>query len=163
MSSVGVEDNFHPVKLVVFLPFACHPRYLGRQVFLFFYWQLSRILFLKRAKFLTLYAFRFNTFILLFLPSTNPFVYGVSNEFNMYSNQFVNAFIQSFHSLRHTFATRAIECGVDIKTLAELLGHKNATITLNRYAHSLLEHKVDMMNKLGKLLWIPRLKQGVLP
>ena len=59
---------------------------------------------------------------------------------------------KGFHSLRHTFATRAIECGVDVKTLAELLGHKNATITLNRYAHSLLEHKVDMMNRLGKIL-----------
>lgn len=59
---------------------------------------------------------------------------------------------KGFHSLRHTFATRAIECGIDVKTLAELLGHKNATITLNRYAHSLLEHKQDMMNRLGKLL-----------
>ena len=59
---------------------------------------------------------------------------------------------KGFHSLRHTFTTRAIECGIDVKTLAELLGHKNATITLNRYAHSLLEHKVDMMNRLGKLL-----------
>ena len=59
---------------------------------------------------------------------------------------------KGFHSLRHTFATRAMECGMDVKTLSELLGHKNATITLNRYAHSLLEHKVDMMNRLGKLL-----------
>ena len=59
---------------------------------------------------------------------------------------------KGFHSLRHTFATRAIECGIDVKTLSELLGHKNATITLNRYAHSLLEHKVAMMNRLGKLL-----------
>lgn len=59
---------------------------------------------------------------------------------------------KGFHSLRHTFATRAIECSMDVKTLSELLGHKNATITLNRYAHSLLEHKVDMMNRLGKLL-----------
>lgn len=59
---------------------------------------------------------------------------------------------KGFHSLRHTFATRAMECGIDVKTLSELLGHKNATITLNRYAHSLLEHKVEMMNKLGKLL-----------
>ncbi len=59
---------------------------------------------------------------------------------------------KGFHSLRHTFATRAIECGMDVKTLSELLGHKNATITLNRYAHSLLEHKTDMMNRLGKLL-----------
>lgn len=58
---------------------------------------------------------------------------------------------KGFHSLRHTFATRALECGMDVKTLSEILGHKNATITLNRYAHSLLEHKKDMMNKLGKL------------
>lgn len=59
---------------------------------------------------------------------------------------------KGFHSLRHTFATRALECGMDVKTLAEILGHKNPTVTLNRYAHSLLEHKADMMNKLGKLL-----------
>lgn len=59
---------------------------------------------------------------------------------------------RGFHSLRHTFATRAIECGMDVKTLSELLGHKNATITLNRYAHSLMDHKKAMMNRLGKLL-----------
>ena len=59
---------------------------------------------------------------------------------------------KGFHSLRHTFATRAIECGMDVKTLSEILGHKNPTITLNRYAHSLMEHKADMMNRLGKLL-----------
>ncbi len=59
---------------------------------------------------------------------------------------------KGFHSLRHTFATRAIECGMDIKTLSEILGHKNPTITLNRYAHSLIEHKKEMMNRLGKLL-----------
>ncbi len=59
---------------------------------------------------------------------------------------------KGFHALRHTFATRALECGVDVKTLSEILGHKNATITLNRYAHSLWEHKTEMMNKLGKML-----------
>lgn len=59
---------------------------------------------------------------------------------------------KGFHSLRHTFATRALECGMDVKTLSEILGHKNPTVTLNRYAHSLMEHKQDMMNKLGKLL-----------
>ena len=59
---------------------------------------------------------------------------------------------RGFHSLRHTFATRALECGMDVKMLSEILGHKNPTVTLNRYAHSLLEHKVAMMNRLGKLL-----------
>ena len=59
---------------------------------------------------------------------------------------------KGFHSLRHTFATRTLECGMDVKTLSEILGHKNSTVTLNRYAHSLMEHKADMMNKLGKLL-----------
>ena len=59
---------------------------------------------------------------------------------------------RSFHSLRHTFATRALECGMDVRTLSEILGHKNPTVTLNRYAHSLMEHKTAMMNKLGKLL-----------
>ncbi|MBR1676532.1 MAG: site-specific integrase [Clostridia bacterium] len=59
---------------------------------------------------------------------------------------------RGFHALRHTFATRAIECGMDVNTLSEILGHKSPTITLNRYAHSLLEHKTEMMNRIGKLL-----------
>lgn len=58
---------------------------------------------------------------------------------------------RGFHALRHTFATRALECGMDVKTLSEILGHKSPTITLNRYVHSMLNHKKDMMNKLGKL------------
>lgn len=57
---------------------------------------------------------------------------------------------RGFHVLRHTFATRAIECGIDVKTLSEILGHKNPTITLNCYAHSLIEHKRNMMNRLGR-------------
>ena len=56
-----------------------------------------------------------------------------------------------FHALRHTFATRAIECGMDVKSLSEILGHKNSTITLNRYVHSFMAHKRDFMNRLGKI------------
>ena len=56
-----------------------------------------------------------------------------------------------FHALRHTFATRAIECGMDVKSLSEILGHKSPTVTLNRYVHSLMAHKKEYMNRLGKL------------
>ena len=59
---------------------------------------------------------------------------------------------KGFHALRHTFATRALEVGMDVKTLAEILGHKNPMITLQRYAHSMIEHKTEMMNKVGRLL-----------
>lgn len=59
---------------------------------------------------------------------------------------------KGFHALRHTFATRALECGMDVKTLSEILGHSDPNVTLRRYAHSLLEHKKQMMDKVGKLL-----------
>ncbi len=58
---------------------------------------------------------------------------------------------RGFHALRHTFATRALEVGMDVKTLSEILGHKNPTVTLKRYVHSLMEHKREMMNMLGKM------------
>lgn len=47
----------------------------------------------------------------------------------------------NYHALRHTFATRCIEAGVDVKTLSELLGHTDASITLNTYVHSSMERK----------------------
>ena len=53
-----------------------------------------------------------------------------------------------YHSLRHTFATRAIEVGIDYKTLSEILGHASVGITLDLYAHSLKEHKIKEMSKL---------------
>lgn len=53
-----------------------------------------------------------------------------------------------FHTLRHTFATRAVEVGFEIKSLSEVLGHANTTITLDRYVHSSMEMKRDNMSKL---------------
>ena len=58
----------------------------------------------------------------------------------------------NFHSIRHTFATRAIESGMDVKTLSELLGHSNTSITLNRYVHSMFETKKKAMEKLSKMI-----------
>lgn len=51
----------------------------------------------------------------------------------------------NFHTLRHTFATRCIESGMDAKTLSEILGHSDVNITLRTYVHSSLEHKRKQM------------------
>lgn len=57
-----------------------------------------------------------------------------------------------FHTLRHTFATRCVEVGFEIKSLSEILGHSTTTITLDRYVHSSLEMKRANMNKLSGML-----------
>ena len=58
----------------------------------------------------------------------------------------------NFHTLRHTFATRCVELGFDIKTLSEILGHSSINITLNRYVHPSFDLKKQNMNKINKLI-----------
>ena len=55
----------------------------------------------------------------------------------------------NFHALRHTFATRALEAGMDIKVLSSILGHAQASTTLNLYAHALPDHKRQSMEKMS--------------
>ncbi len=57
-----------------------------------------------------------------------------------------------YHSLRHTFATRCIEAGVDAKTLSELLGHSGVTVTLGIYVHSSMELKRKQIEKAELML-----------
>lgn len=54
----------------------------------------------------------------------------------------------NYHALRHTFATRCIEAGVDVKSLSEMLGHANVGVTLNTYVHSSMELKRTQLEKL---------------
>lgn len=62
--------------------------------------------------------------------------------------EFLNMEGVTFHTLRHTFATRCVEAGFDIKTLSEILGHSDVKVTLNRYVHSSFELKQKNMQKL---------------
>lgn len=54
----------------------------------------------------------------------------------------------NYHALRHTFATRCVEAEVDIKSLSEMLGHSNVSITLNTYVHSSMDLKRKQLEKL---------------
>ncbi len=58
---------------------------------------------------------------------------------------------RKFHAIRHTFATRALELGVDVKTISELLGHSSVSITLNVYSHSLMEQKKAAIEKFNNM------------
>lgn len=55
---------------------------------------------------------------------------------------------QHYHCLRHMFATKCLQLGFDIKTLAELLGHSSPQTTMNRYLHSSMERKIECMKLL---------------
>ena len=57
-----------------------------------------------------------------------------------------------FHSLRHTFATQAIELGIDCKTISEILGHTNMNTTLNLYVHPKTEYKRKCLDLIYKKL-----------
>jgi len=57
----------------------------------------------------------------------------------------------SFHALRHTFATRCIELGMDMKTLSEILGHSNVTTTMSIYVHSTELQKKEQIELLANL------------
>lgn len=59
----------------------------------------------------------------------------------------------TFHTLRHTFATKCVESQIDIKSLSEILGHSSVNITLNRYIHPSMELKQQQMNKLNDLFY----------
>lgn len=79
------------------------------------------------------------------MPITEPRV--MQYKFKSYLRE-LNIKNASPHVLRHSFATRCIESGVDARTLAEILGHSSVQTTLNRYVHSSLSLKRSHLEKL---------------
>lgn len=60
----------------------------------------------------------------------------------------------NFHVLRHTFATRCMENGIDVASLSRILGHQSTKMTLDIYTGSLLETRRKAMHELDKLFQI---------
>ena len=57
-----------------------------------------------------------------------------------------------FHDLRHTFATMALQNGVDVKTVSSMLGHYSAGFTLNTYTHATAQMKQDAADTIGGVI-----------
>lgn len=64
----------------------------------------------------------------------------------------------SFHTLRHTFATNCVDMGCDPKTLCEILGHSDVSITLNIYVHPSVPAKRELIEQLSSRTDIARNK-----
>ena len=58
----------------------------------------------------------------------------------------------SFHDLRHTFATMALQNGVDVKTVSSMLGHYSAGFTLDTYAHVTTDAQLKAAQTMGSIL-----------
>ncbi len=58
---------------------------------------------------------------------------------------------RNFHCLRHSYATRCVERGVDVKSVSELLGHADVRTTLKLYVHSSMDYKRRAVEGIGFL------------
>ena len=65
----------------------------------------------------------------------------------------------TFHALRHTFATRAMEQGMDAKTTSILLGHSSVSFTLDTYTHVLDSQKQEEMKVMEEFFTLPDMPQ----
>lgn len=89
---------------------------------------------------------------LVFLNTRGNMVYSRNLQLSL-SKIFRKAGIEgaTMHTLRHTYATRCFEAGVDIKAISEQLGHADVSITYGTYVHILKDTKVKEIEKLENI------------
>lgn len=63
----------------------------------------------------------------------------------------LNIIERSFHSVRHTYATRMFELDIPVKTVQVLLGHSEIATTMDIYTHVMTDKKVEAIEKLNNL------------
>lgn len=76
----------------------------------------------------------------------------VLREYLTYHLKKLGMEVITFHGLRHTFATRLIESGVDIKTVSVLLGHADPAFTYRVYIHATPDQKREAVEKMNRAL-----------
>ena len=84
-----------------------------------------------------------------FLTNNNTFI--TTKKYYLFYLNFLKSLSikkYKFHILRHTFATQSLLCGVDIKSLSEILGHSSVKTTLDLYVHVTDNEKLLQINKL---------------
>ena len=88
------------------------------------------------------------------LPSPNGGPISPDSVNNMLKRVLARAGIPKvrFHDLRHTFATIALQNGVDIKTVSGMLGHFSAGFTLDTYAHVTTAAQKEAADTMRKVL-----------
>jgi integrase len=79
----------------------------------------------------------------------SPYVFPVDAPDKLFSEVCARASVTDFtwHCLRHTFASRLVMKGVDLRTVQELMGHKSIVTTM-RYAHLAPQHQADAVERL---------------
>lgn len=99
------------------------------------------------------YSERYNSLNLVFCtregkirPSAS-----VSYRLKMFSEALGMEHINA-HALRHTFATRGLENGIEMRVMQDLLGHSTMKMTADLYTHVLPDKKMDSIKKLEKMI-----------